>query len=382
MLASRDDWTAPIAAKVGPDGMLWVIDWYNLVIQHNPTPDGFESGAGNAYETPLRDRQHARIYRIIPSGQEASYDPMQLGDASSNRLVQALRNDNMFWRLTAQRLLVEQDAQDVLPSLYALVRDESLDAVGNNPGALHALWTLQGLGAFDGSNDEALAVALDALHHPASGVRRAALMVLPRTQAVQDAILGAGMLPDPEVAGDMDYVINPGVLQEADAHVRLAALLALSEMPPSERAGNVIAEALMVEDNVEDPSLRDALAAAGAQHHIGFLPSVLARSAPEPADSTYRAHVSGVVRTVSTHYAAQAPSASITAMVDLLPASAPFLADAFLSGVLEGWPEDAPPSLPQEDRMRLVAVEAELPAAQRAQLHDVAEQWGLSELFQ
>lgn len=64
MLASQDEWTAPIAAEPGPDGALWVLDWYTPVVQHNPTPRGFQTGKGNAYETPHRDKQHGRIWRI------------------------------------------------------------------------------------------------------------------------------------------------------------------------------------------------------------------------------------------------------------------------------------------------------------------------------
>ncbi|MEX0867571.1 MAG: PVC-type heme-binding CxxCH protein, partial [Pirellulales bacterium] len=57
LLASDDEWTAPIAAEVGPDGNVWVIDWYNYIVQHNPTPQGFKTGKGNAYETELRDKR-------------------------------------------------------------------------------------------------------------------------------------------------------------------------------------------------------------------------------------------------------------------------------------------------------------------------------------
>ena len=63
-LASDDEWTSPIYAEVGPDGALWVVDWYNYIIQHNPTPKGFRPGRGAAYETTLRDKVHGRIYRI------------------------------------------------------------------------------------------------------------------------------------------------------------------------------------------------------------------------------------------------------------------------------------------------------------------------------
>ena len=65
LVASDDEWTSPILAEVGPDGNVWVIDWYNFIVQHNPTPEGYKTGKGAAYETPLRDKTHGRIYRIV-----------------------------------------------------------------------------------------------------------------------------------------------------------------------------------------------------------------------------------------------------------------------------------------------------------------------------
>src|SRR5688572_30335651 len=71
MLASADEWLGPIQAEVGPDAALWVTDWYDFIIQHNPTPTqksgGYdaENGKGNAYINPLRDHQRGRIYRIV-----------------------------------------------------------------------------------------------------------------------------------------------------------------------------------------------------------------------------------------------------------------------------------------------------------------------------
>ena len=59
----------------------------------------------------------------------------------------------MFWRLHAQRLLVERGQKDVVPQLIALVRNQSVDAIGTNGGAFHALWTLQGLGELNTTDD-------------------------------------------------------------------------------------------------------------------------------------------------------------------------------------------------------------------------------------
>ncbi len=121
LLASDDEWTSPIAAEVGPDGHVWVIDWYNYIVQHNPTPQGFKTGKGNAYETPLRDKTHGRIYRIVYRDASPSQPPT-LDPADSAKLVAALRHDNQLWRLHAQRLLVERQKTDVVPALIELAR--------------------------------------------------------------------------------------------------------------------------------------------------------------------------------------------------------------------------------------------------------------------
>src|SRR5262249_11202447 len=116
LLASDDEWTAPIMAEVGPDGNVWVIDWYNFIVQHNPTPIGFKTGKGAAYESDLRDKKHGRIYRVVygDKAAEKRTDPFTLEGATPEKLVATLRNDNLFWRRHAQRLLVERGKKDVL----------------------------------------------------------------------------------------------------------------------------------------------------------------------------------------------------------------------------------------------------------------------------
>src|SRR5688572_26417369 len=186
-MGNRDAWTSPVQVKVGPDGALWVSDFYTLVAQHNPTPKNMmgccETGPGNAYETPNRDRLHGRIYRIAYDSGPPPPAPARrrrLDTATPPQLVRALTDDNMFWRLTAQRLLVERGKTDVVPALVRLVNDHTVDDLGLNVGALHALWTLHGLGAL--ADAQAMRAAREALYHPAASVRRAALMMLPRDE--------------------------------------------------------------------------------------------------------------------------------------------------------------------------------------------------------
>lgn len=253
MVASSDNWFGPVVAKVGPDGALWISDWYNFIIQHNPTPDGFENGEGNAYIDPLRDNTKGRIYRLVHEDAKR-YKPVKLNPDRPSTLVDALESDNLFWRLTAQRLLVESGDTEVADDLYALVRDESLDEVNTNGPAVHAIWTLHGLGLLDGSNDESLKVVLEALHHPAPGVRRAAVQTLPLNHD-----------------GVVQQLIAAGATNDADLRVRLAAFLALSDAAPSDDIGKAIFEAVEQPENIQDKWISHALLIAGAVHRQAFM---------------------------------------------------------------------------------------------------------------
>ncbi len=259
IFASHDEWASPTQAKVGPDGALWFADWYNFIIQHNPTPSeergGYnaETGEGNAYRNPLRDRSRGRIYRISYDNNDEAANQMSLSIDEPSALVDALSNDNMFWRLTAQRLLVERGETDILNDLYQLVDDTDADSTGLDSGAIHALWTIHGLGALDGNNEKALEVAMEALNHPAAGVRKAAVQALPRNPEANQAI------------------INSGVLQDPDEHTRLQAILATVEMEPSEQTGRIL-YAIESDTGLEkDMWLSQALKLAANKHKIGYL---------------------------------------------------------------------------------------------------------------
>src|SRR5262249_22980785 len=110
LVASDDEWTSPIQAEIGPDGNVWFIDWYNYIVQHNPTPTGFQTGKGAAYETPLRDKKHGRIYRLQYVGRTSGRSDTKISAAGTKPAVQQLaallKSDNMQQRLLAQRLLV------------------------------------------------------------------------------------------------------------------------------------------------------------------------------------------------------------------------------------------------------------------------------------
>ena len=261
-MASADEWAAPVMSEIGPDGALWVLDWYNLIIQHNPVPEGFVAGEGDAYETPLRDRQHGRIYRIVHKEATPS-EPMALSKDDPNGLIAALSHSNMFWRQTAQRLLVERGQTDVKDDLLGLVANRSMDAAGINGGAIHALWVLHGLGLLDGNHPDVEQQVINALGHPASGVRRAAIQVLPAVPALWQEITSNKLLQDDE----------PLVI--------LQTLLKLSELPANKEIGQTLYELQNQEGLAGDRWLPTALAIAAALHHEGYLTALMADPDPD-----------------------------------------------------------------------------------------------------
>ena len=262
LMASSDEWVSPVEAKVGPDGAVWILDWYNFIIQHNPTPNvnrgGYNAvnGPGNAYKNPLRDKSKGRVWRIVPKDEDDK-KTKSLDKNDSKELVKALSDDNMFWRMTAQRLLVEKGSTDIVPDLIKLIQNTDLDVLGLNPGALHSLWTLHGLGIFT-TKDEYMEVIKTALNHPSGAVRKAAIQILPQNETI-DALL-----------------LKTNLLKDKDPEVQLATLLYFSEREPSSEIGKELFALSKNEEVVSDDWLAKALYIAGSKHHQGFISAYMA----------------------------------------------------------------------------------------------------------
>ena len=215
IFASTDAWTSPIAAKVGPDGALWVLDWYTYIIQHNGDP----VGPGGAFITDLRDKKYCRIHRVVPTGKPLETWPA-LANATVAQLIAAYAHPNLLWRLQAERLLLAKAKVDAgvvaqaEPLLTALLDRRSKDEAGNDPPLLHALWTLKEMGRFEATPAKWNPILAKLLLHPSGGVRANVLKAMPRTLESSQAIKDHGRVNDP------------------DAHVRIQALLALGAINP------------------------------------------------------------------------------------------------------------------------------------------------------
>ncbi len=357
LAASDDEWTAPIMAEVGPDGNVWMLDWYNFIVQHNPTPAGFETGRGNAYETDLRDKRHGRIYRFVyePAGPSVPY---ALAPDDPQAWASTLAHPNLLWRRHAQRRIVERGGTDVVPRLLELVRDRSLDPIGLNVGAIHALWTLHGLGVLDGSHTHALAAATDALQHPSAGVRRNAVQVLPLLPESAERIVAARLLEDP------------------DPQVRLAALLALADQPRIEPGAQALAGLCRRADLLQDRYERDGMIAAASHYDSDFLRAVA--NHPPVSDAPLSEPLAEVLRVVAEHFARGGPGVEGPRLLaDLKDADATILT-AIMTGLAAGWTNDEPLAIDEDVLKALEQVIERLAATDRGQLVRLANRWGTS----
>ena len=361
-LASDDEWSSPIYGEVGPDGSLWVVDWYNYIIQHNPTPRGFENGKGNAYETPLRDKTHGRIYKVSHRGGKPSAS-VTLDPERPETLVMALRHDNLLWRLHAQRLMVERNNPDVIPGLLVLAGETKLDEIGLTPAAIHALWTLDGLGAFKGGNEVAYQTALGALDHPSAAVRRAATMVLPKNRTTLDTIL------------------EKATVSDLDGQVRLAGLLALSELPADKRAAKAILDALNDPANAGERWITDAATAAAATNDADFIRQILENSQASKTGEL-NDNLVAVLKRVAVHYAERGASDTVVTTLTRLQGAPTETAAIILDALTEGWPADKSPSLSGDDKKSLEGVMEALPESIRDRLLKLADRWQIPGLFE
>jgi putative membrane-bound dehydrogenase-like protein len=128
-LSGNDVWFMPVVQKVGPDGCLYVLDWY----------DRYHCYQDASADPEGVDRGHGRLYRVV---HEATGRPkrVSLSGISPSALVERLGDSNIYLRETAQRLLSEQACAGVVTQLESLALNSSVSMQTR----LHALWSLMG----------------------------------------------------------------------------------------------------------------------------------------------------------------------------------------------------------------------------------------------
>jgi putative heme-binding domain-containing protein len=151
----------PVDINVGPDGAIYVADWYNPIIQH---------GEVDFYD-PRRDQQHGRIWRIVAKNRPLVKKP-QLTKASTTELLEALKLPEEWTRLQAKQTLKAKGAKEVIPALQKWVETLDKNDANYEHNLLEALWVYQ---TMETVNEPILLNLLNAKSHNA---RAAALRAL------------------------------------------------------------------------------------------------------------------------------------------------------------------------------------------------------------
>lgn len=197
-MTTSDPWFRPSDLHFGPDGALYVADFYNRIIGH--------------YEVPLshpgRDRERGRIWRVSYKSSKRPHGRLNWVGAQPGQVVAELSSPNLTRRMLAMNHIVDSVGREA--------REPLRRALGTSPSSqarIHAMWALQRMGALD-----IRSLAEAAGHHDVE-LRAHAMRVLSETSnwTGEHAKLAMGGLGD------------------TNAHVQRAAADALGQHPATGR---------------------------------------------------------------------------------------------------------------------------------------------------
>lgn len=227
-LASTDSWFRPATVTTGPEGALWVVDMYRLVIEH---PEWIDDQREK--ELFLRAGcDQGRIYRVLPVGHSAP-QTLNLISLSSSELTGLLESSNGRTRDLAQQELISRADPNIETLLKKMVTQSSTEM-----GRLHAMCTLDGLGQIHFSTLQS------ALKDPSPTVRRHAIRLCEPLLASSDPNLDQCL----ETLG--------GLVSDPDPMVRMQLAYTLGEAE-GENAASILVS--LAQHSVESPYLRASI---------------------------------------------------------------------------------------------------------------------------
>lgn len=169
ILEANDPWFRPVDCLLGPDGCVYVVDFYDRRAAHLDPIDNW-------------DKTNGRIYRIEyhskPGDDSRRIPPFDLRKKSSAELADLLKHPNVWWRRTAREILAERQDKTVHPKLRKWLLTEKGDL------ALEALWALHASGGWIERDFDAVG------EHPNEHVRAWAIRFIGDDQEVSDQTFG------------------------------------------------------------------------------------------------------------------------------------------------------------------------------------------------
>jgi putative membrane-bound dehydrogenase-like protein len=318
LIRANDGWFRPVSSQVGPDGALWVMDWYDKYPCYqnaNADPEGV-------------DRERGRIWRLVYTGKDKGKAipshpaNMNLGKATIEELVQTLAHPNIWQRRMALRLLSERRDFHAGPLLRELFKSGP-----TMESRLFALWALHGSGLLDDA-----------------GLDKAAEDKEPAIRAWAARLVGERGTPSEEAIARLNKLA-----EDNDPSVRLAVATAVRQFlsgaltvdtPPKvepEGVGDLLAKVTLHPQSAEDPVIpfmiwmaAEPAVASDPESALGWLHENGMQSPKLCAELT-RKTMRRISDTGNNEFLTQALT-----FLDELPENAAPLAIGALTGLIEG----------------------------------------------
>lgn len=214
ILQTEDRWFRPVNIKAGPDGAVYIADWYDSRLSNTDPRDTWSKNTG-------------RIYRLHNKGELKSIPQFDITKYSADQLIELLKSNNKWFRQHALRQFADKKDRSVISVLMPLLQSD------NGQNALEALWAIHVSGGF---NDT---IARVALTHPDPYVR----------------VWGVRLLGDGgNVSAEMAEQIAKLATREINPEVRSQLACTAKRLPGSD-AIPVIRNLLKSHDDVKDPDI-------------------------------------------------------------------------------------------------------------------------------
>ena len=205
---STDTWFRPVTFSVGPDGYLYILDYYR---QHIETPVSIPDDL-KAEMDFMAGSDMGRIYRLLPENVSYQGVKVELKKATGLQLVDYLSHKNGWYRSTAQRLLLERQDKTVVPAVKSLF--------SNSPDPrtrLHALYVLEGLNAL---NEK---IVKQSLLDSESGVRENGIILAERYSKMVKLLIP--MVNDPSKRVSLQAALSLGQFEGKNVIAALAEVI-------------------------------------------------------------------------------------------------------------------------------------------------------------
>ena len=296
-IGGRDKWFRPIETRVGPDGALYIVDFYNQAVIHNDTR-GPKHNAVNAAVRPDRDHYFGRIWRL----QHKKAGPVSVPDltkTSVSNLVVALEHTNKVVRFTAHRLLWENPSAETIAWLRVAPPTDAYEPF------IHHLWLMADAGKLPAY------ILTAALGDDRPELRKNILRIAAVTTNVQTAPVKSAILKS---------------VNDSDARVQLEAIVALGSFTVDNQTASALTK---LYPSASNTWVQSAIAGVASKNPTAFVHAVLSSDKPDDFESFVAVLATQVAKTAETDsdYAA---AAVITA------ADAPPKANALKVTLLEG----------------------------------------------